>query len=79
SGILMVKPGQKIHFNCHIVYTDERAKSEMAPLPAEIGTLRFANEAFTAEMCILFGSTTNVQLLGPSKDTSKLPDFAIKP
>ena len=79
SGILMLKAGQKIHFNCHITYTDERAKSEGAPLPAENGTLRFANEAFTAEMCILFGSTTNVSLLSPTKDTSKLPDFAIKP
>ena len=39
--------------------------------------LHFANEAFTAEMCILFGSTTNVQLIGPSKDTSKLPPFAV--
>jgi hypothetical protein len=72
-------PGQKIHFNCHIVYTDERAKSEGPPMPSEKGTLRFANEAFTAEMCILFGSTTNVQLLSPSVDSSKLPDFATKP
>jgi hypothetical protein len=79
SGMLMLKAGQKIHFNCHIVYTDERAKSEGAPMPATIGTLRFANEAFTAEMCILFGSTTNVQLLSPTKDTSKLPDFATSP
>ncbi len=79
SGMLMLKAGQKIHFNCHIEYTDERAKSEGAPMPSEIGTLRFANEAFTAEMCILFGSTTNVQLLGPSRDTTKLPDFAINP
>jgi hypothetical protein len=80
SGMLMLKAGQKIHFNCHITYTDERAKSENSPVtPMENGTLRFANEAFTAEMCILFGSTTNVQLLSPSKDTSKLPDFAVKP
>jgi hypothetical protein len=79
SGVLMVKAGQKVHFNCHITYTDERAKSEGAPMPSEIGTLRFANEAFTAEMCILFGSTTQVQLISPTKDTSKLPDFAIKP
>jgi hypothetical protein len=79
SGMLMLKAGQKIHFNCHITYTDERAKSEGAPMPAENGTLRFANEAFTAEMCILFGSTTDVQLISPTKDTSKLPDFAIKP
>ena len=77
SGVLMVKPGQKLHFNCHIVYTDARAAQEKAPRPQENGTLHFANEAFTAEMCILFGSTTNVQLIGPSKDTSKLPPFAV--
>ena len=76
SGILMVKPGQKVHFNCHIEYTDERATSEKAPKPETIGTLRFANEAFTAEMCILFGSTTDVALTGPQQDTSPLPDFA---
>jgi hypothetical protein len=79
SGILMLKAGQKIHFNCHIEYTDERAKSEGAPMPSANGVLRFANEAFTAEMCILFGSTTNVQLISPSVNTSKLPDFATNP
>ena len=77
SGILMTKPGQKLHFNCHIAYTDARAMQEGAPRPSQNGTLRFANEAFTAEMCILFGSTTNVQLIGPQRNTSKLPDFAV--
>ena len=77
SGLLMVKSGQKIHFNCHIVYTDARAAQEKAPRPMQNGPLHFANEAFTAEMCILFGSTTNVQLVGPQKDTSKLPPFAV--
>ena len=77
SGVRMLMPGQKLHFNCHIEYTDERAKSEKAPkTPAEVGTLRFANEAFTAEMCILFGSTAAVRLPAPVSDTSKLPDFA---
>lgn len=80
SGVLMLKPGQKIHFNCHITYNDERAKAvKGAPMPADNGVLRFANQAFEAEMCILFGSTTNVQLLSPTADTSKLPDFATKP
>jgi hypothetical protein len=76
SGIRMLMPGQKLHFNCHIEFTDERAKSEKAPMPAEVGVLRFANEAFTAEMCILFGSTAAVRLPMPVTDTSKLPDFA---
>jgi hypothetical protein len=76
SGIRMLMPGQKLHFNCHIEYTNERAASEGAPMPSEIGTLHFANEAFTAEMCILFGSTAAVSLATPATDTSKLPDFA---
>jgi hypothetical protein len=76
SGLLVLQPGQKLHFNCHIEYTDERAEQEGAPRPDEIGTLHFANEAFTAEMCILFGSTAAVQLPTPNVDNSKLPDFA---
>jgi len=76
SGVRMLMPGQKLHFNCHIEYTDARAKSEGAPMPSEIGQLRFANEAFTAEMCILFGSTAAVQLSAPAVDTSPLPAFA---
>jgi hypothetical protein len=79
SGVLMLQPGQKLHFNCHIEFTDARAESEGAPRPAEIGTLRFANQAFTAEMCILFGSTAEVQLATPNVDSSKLPDFAATP
>ena len=78
SGIRMLMPGQKLHFNCHIEFTDERAAKEMGPTPAEVGTLRFANEAFTAEMCILFGSTAAVRLPTPTADASALPDFAQK-
>ena len=77
SGVVTLQPGQKLHFNCHIEYTDERADAEGAPRPDEIGTLRFANEAFTAEMCILFGSTAAVQMATPNVDNSKLPDFAV--
>jgi len=76
SGLRTLMPGQKLHFNCHIEFTDARAKSEGAPMPAEVGTLRFANEAFTAEMCILFGSTAGVSLSTPTTDTTPLPDFA---
>jgi hypothetical protein len=76
SGILMTVPGTKLHFNCHIEYTDARAASEKSPVtPAENGTLRFANEAFTAEMCIMFGQTTGAMLIGPSIDSSPLPAF----
>jgi hypothetical protein len=76
SGIRMLMPGQKLHFNCHIEFTDERAQAEGAPAPAVVGNLNFANEAFTAEMCILFGSTAAVQLPTPSVSTTPLPDFA---
>jgi hypothetical protein len=76
SGILNIEPGSKLHFNCHIEYTDERAVQEDAPMPATIGNLKFANEAFTAEMCILFGQTTDMMLLAPSADSSPVPDFA---
>ncbi|HKU40417.1 MAG TPA: hypothetical protein VJR89_19785 [Polyangiales bacterium] len=76
SGVRMLMPGQKLHFNCHIEFTPERAVTAKAPMPAEIGTLRFANEAFTGEMCILFGSTAAVAMPAPVADTSKLPDFA---
>lgn len=76
SGVLNIMPGSKLHFNCHIEYTDERAVQEKAPMPAEIGNLKFANEAFTAEMCILFGQTTDMMLLAPSADSGAVPDFA---
>jgi hypothetical protein len=58
------------------VYTDERAALEGAPQPATNGTLRFANEAFNAAMCILFGSTTGGGLSDPAADMSPLPEFA---
>jgi hypothetical protein len=76
SGVRMLMPGQKLHFNCHIEFTQARATSEKAPAPSDIGTLRFANEAFTGEMCILFGSTAAVEMGAPIADSSKLPDFA---
>ena len=76
SGQLTVKAGSKLHFNCHIEYTDARAAEEKAPMPATIGNLKFANEAFTAEMCILFGTTTGTMLLAPDANSSPVPDFA---
>jgi hypothetical protein len=76
SGIVTLMPGETVHFNCHIEYTEEQAAAEGGPSPTQNGTLRFANEAFTAEMCIMFGSTTGGSLLNPAPDTSPLPDFA---
>jgi hypothetical protein len=77
SGLYMLNPGDKLHFNCHVEYTDARGKSEKAPkLPSEHGPIGFSNEAFTAEMCILFGTTAGVTVPAPAADTSALPDFA---
>ena len=76
SGVRMVMPGQKLHFNCHIEFTAARAMSEKAPTPQQVGTLRFANEAFTGEMCILFGSTVGPALGAPVVDLTPLPAFA---
>jgi hypothetical protein len=76
SGVRTLMPGEQLHFNCHIEYTDERAAEVNGPTPT--GSIGFANEAFTAEMCILFGSTAAVMLPTPATDTSPLPDFAAK-
>ncbi len=77
SGIVQLKAGDKLHFNCHIEFTDARkATDDKAPTPREIGTLRFANEAYNGEMCIQFGNVTGGSLGLPSIDSSPVPDFA---
>jgi hypothetical protein len=76
SGMVMLDPGDELHFNCHIAFTDERAASEGAPSPSEVGLLTFANRAFDAEMCILFGTTAGVRLSGMTRAPSPPPDFA---
>jgi hypothetical protein len=77
SGIRMLNANEKFHFNCHIENTDERASAVGADPPSmSMRTLRFANQAFTAEMCILFGSTAATRLPTPVRDSTPLPDFA---
>ena len=76
SGMLTLEAGDELHFNCHIAFTDEQAAATGAPSPAEVGVLRFANEAFTAEMCILFGTTAGVRLPLMSRSADPPPDFA---
>jgi hypothetical protein len=77
SGIVTLKPGDQLHFNCHIEFTDKRKATDAnAPSPSQIGTLRFANEAYNGEMCIQFGNVTGGSLGLPSVDTSPIPDFA---
>jgi hypothetical protein len=78
SGIRILKAGERLHYNCHITYNDARAATVNSPQsPAQMGTLRFANQAFTAEMCILFGSSAQNSLTGWAADVSPLPDFAV--
>jgi hypothetical protein len=77
SGVLELETGDKLHFNCHVAYTDQRAAEEGAPSPSETAApLRFANEAFTAEMCIQFGNVADGDLGSPVSDETPLPDFA---
>jgi hypothetical protein len=81
SGIVTMNRGDKLHFNCHIEFTDQRAIEEKAPMPATIGTLRFANQALTAEMCIGYGNVVDGTSIGlglPSADSSPLPEAAKK-
>jgi hypothetical protein len=75
TGILNLNPGDQLHFNCHIEYTDARAAAEMSPVtPAANGPLRFSNQAFNAEMCILFGAS--VGQLGAPEQLGAPPSFA---
>lgn len=75
SGVLTLAPGDELHFNCHVEFTDERASAVNLPSATSIGTLGFANEAFDAEMCILFGGVTT-SLPPVQTSTEPVPDFA---
>lgn len=73
SGIVMLKAGERLHFK----FTDERkATDAKAPSPAQVGTLRFANEAYNGEMCINFGNVTGGGLGLPGEVGGTVPDFA---
>ena len=76
SGIIELKAGDKMHFNCHMEFTDERAAAEDAPTPNEVGTLVFANEAYTGEMCIQFGNVAGGLIGPPARSMDPVPDFA---
>jgi hypothetical protein len=77
SGVVTLKAGDKMHFNCHIDFTDERAALDKhAPAPGALKTLRFANEAYNGEMCIQFGNVVGPSIGLPSIDDTPLPDFA---
>jgi hypothetical protein len=77
SGVVTLEAGDKLHFNCHVEYTDARqAKNNSPNSPEKIGALRFANEVYTGEMCIQFGNATGGSLGSPAIDSSPVPDFA---
>jgi hypothetical protein len=79
SGIVMLNAGDKLHFNCHIEYTDQRAATNpQAPSPESAGNLRFKNEVYGGEMCIQYGNWTGQILMFPAADPSPIPDFATR-
>lgn len=60
-----------------LVNTDERkATDSKAPSPSQVGTLRFANEAYSGEMCINFGNVVGGGLGLPGGVGGAVPDFA---
>lgn len=77
SGVVELHPGDQLHFNCHITFTDAHAAGDpAAPMPSELGRLRFANQAYTGEMCIQFGNVTGGSLGRPAVSDAPVPDFA---
>lgn len=60
SGVLELKPGDKLWFTCHVDTTAARAREVELPMPTN--SLTYANEATTGEMCILGTVTTDVML-----------------
>ena len=57
-----MQAGHALHFNCHAETTQERAAEIGVEVPAT--NLVFANEAFTAEMCVLRAISTGARLSG---------------
>jgi hypothetical protein len=62
TGPLVLQPGDEMHFNCHVETTQERADEIGVSLPT--APITWANEARTAEMCLLNGETTGGALFG---------------
>jgi len=60
SGPLVLYAGDVLHFNCHVDTTEKRAAELGVAAPPT--TLRFGNQAFDAEMCLLNGHTTGTRL-----------------
>jgi hypothetical protein len=77
SGVINLKAGDQLHFNCHVTFTDAHAATDMAaPSASSIGGLRFANQAYHGEMCIQFGNVSGGSLGLPGSGAGAVPDFA---
>ena len=74
SGVQQLTAGDELHFNCHIVYTPERAAAEGLPEPTV--PLRFQPGTHAGEACVLFGSTAGGDLGTPDEHPGSPPPFA---
>jgi hypothetical protein len=61
SGLTVLHAGDKLQFECHVDTTAAHARTLGVPMPTS--DLHFANEAFGAEMCILYLETTGPSLI----------------
>jgi hypothetical protein len=61
SGLTVLHAGDKLQFDCHVDTTAAHARELGVPVPT--GNLHFANQAFGAEMCILYLETTGPSLV----------------
>jgi hypothetical protein len=62
SGVTMLHAGDQVSFTCHADTTTAGAAKLGVPVPN--GNLTFGNEAFGAEMCVLYLETTGAAMNG---------------
>jgi hypothetical protein len=60
SGMVMLHAGDELSYTCHVDTTDAEAHKLGVPPPTT--NLRFGNEAFGAEMCVLYLEATGAPL-----------------
>jgi hypothetical protein len=56
SGVTVLHSGDQVSYTCHVDTTAAGAAKLGVPIPS--GNLTFGNEAFGAEMCVLYLETT---------------------
>ena len=74
SGLTVLHAGDKLQFECHVDTTAAHARTLGVPMPTS--DLHFANEAFGAEMCILYLETTGPSLIERDAITVKTVNLA---